>query len=151
MWSPESAFLSPPHFFSPLHFFSELSAFFPPQPFSPEHDFSPAALWLIDEPLSALDPARAQQAIRTLVDRTREAGITLVATLHQVDVALAHFPRVVGMREGRVMFDLPAAAVTRERLQALYDQYEHELRGEVAVPLGQEAPAPVAPVVMHCR
>ncbi len=112
---------------------------------------SPAALWLIDEPLSALDPARAQQAIRTLVERTREAGITLVATLHQVDVALTHFPRVVGMREGRVMFDLPAASVTRERLQALYDQYEHELRGEAVVPLGAEAPTPVAPVVMHCR
>jgi phosphonate transport system ATP-binding protein len=112
---------------------------------------SPAALWLIDEPLSALDPARAQQAIRTLVERTREAGITLVATLHQVDVALTHFPRVVGMREGRVMFDLPAASVTRERLQALYDQYEHELRGEAVVPMGTEAPAPVAPVVMHCR
>ena len=112
---------------------------------------SPASLWLIDEPLSALDPARAQQAIRTLVDRTREAGITLVATLHQVDVALAHFPRVVGMREGRIMFDLPSASVTRERLQQLYDQFEHELRGETAAPLGVEPPTPAAPVVMHCR
>lgn len=112
---------------------------------------SPGGLWLIDEPLSALDPARAQQAIRTLVDRTRAAGITLVATLHQVDVALAHFPRVVGMREGRVMFDLPPAQVTRERLQQLYSQFEHELRGEAAVPMNDESPAPVAPVVMHCR
>ena len=112
---------------------------------------SPGALWLIDEPLSALDPARAQQAIRALVERTQVAGITLVATLHQVDVALAHFPRVVGMREGRVMFDLPPAEVTRERLQHLYDQYEHELRGEAAVPLAVESSSPAAPVVMHCR
>ncbi len=112
---------------------------------------SPASLWLIDDPLSALDPARAQQAIRSLVDRTREAGITLVATLHQVDVALAHFPRVIGMRDGRVMFDLPSAAVTRERLQQLYDQFEHELRGEAVVPLALDTPAPTAPVVMHCR
>lgn len=112
---------------------------------------SPGALWLIDEPLSALDPARAQQAVRTLVDRTRMAGITLVATLHQVDVALAHFPRVIGMREGRVMFDLPGEQVTRDRLQQLYNQFEHELRGEAAAPLGDLTPAPVAPVVMHCR
>jgi phosphonate transport system ATP-binding protein len=112
---------------------------------------SPAALWLIDEPLSALDPARAQQAVRALVDRTRMAGITLVATLHQVDVALAHFPRVIGMREGRIMFDLPREQVTRDRLQHLYSQFEHELRGEAAVPLNDLAAAPVAPVVMHCR
>ena len=112
---------------------------------------SPASLWLIDEPLSALDPARAQMAIRCLVERTRSAGITLVATLHQVDVALANFPRVVGMRDGRVVFDLPSSAVTRDRLQHLYDQYEHELRGEVGVPLEQQGPAAAAPVVMHCR
>lgn len=112
---------------------------------------SPGELWLIDEPLSALDPARAQQAVRTLVDRTRMAGITLVATLHQVDVALAHFPRVIGMREGRVMFDLPREQVTRDRLQQLYSQFEHELRGEAAAPVGDLTPAPVAPVVMHCR
>ncbi len=112
---------------------------------------SPGALWLIDEPLSALDPARAQQAIRALVQRTQAAGITLVATLHQVDVALANFPRVVGMRDGRVMFDLPPAQVTRERLQQLYDQYEHELRGETAVALAVDTPERTAPVVMHCR
>lgn len=112
---------------------------------------SPAALWLIDEPLSALDPARAQQAIRTLVERTQSAGITLVATLHQVDVALANFPRVVGMREGRVVFDLPPHAISRQRLQQLYNQFEHELRGEAALPHALSAQEPAPPVVMHCR
>ena len=112
---------------------------------------SPGSLWLIDEPLSALDPARAHQAVRTLVGRTQAAGITLVATLHQVDVALANFPRVIGMREGRVMFDLPAAQVSRERLHQLYSQFEHELRGDAAAPLQEQAPEPAAPVVMHCR
>ncbi|MDP1533913.1 MAG: ATP-binding cassette domain-containing protein, partial [Rubrivivax sp.] len=57
---------------------------------------APARLWLIDEPLSALDPQRAQQAIATLTEQAHDAGITLVATLHQVDTALAHFPRIVG-------------------------------------------------------
>ena len=115
---------------------------------------SPAALWLVDEPLSALDPARSRLAVDTLIERTRQAGITLVATLHQVDVALAHFPRVVGMREGRVMFDLPAAEVTRPLLQSLYDQFEHELRGEAAAPASAEPPslqAKPAPVAMQCR
>jgi phosphonate transport system ATP-binding protein len=83
---------------------------------------APAKLWLIDEPLSALDPTRSRQAIDTLLGSARERGVTLVATLHQVDVALAHFPRVIGLRDGEVAFDLPAAQVTRERLAALYDQ-----------------------------
>ena len=112
---------------------------------------APARLWLIDEPLSALDPTRSRQAVSTLLTGARERGVTLVATLHQVDVALAHFPRVVGMRDGAVAFDLPAAQVTPERLAQLYAQFEHELRGEP--PLTQP-PSPTAapqPVVMHCR
>jgi phosphonate transport system ATP-binding protein len=109
-----------------------------------------ATLLLIDEPLSALDPTRSRQAITTLVDVARERNATLVATLHQVDVALAHFPRIIGLRDGQLAFDLPAAQVTRERLAALYDQFEHELRGEVPVVIADDAQGP-QPVVMHCR
>ena len=111
---------------------------------------APARLWLVDEPLSALDPTRATQAMVALVQGAQARGVTLVATLHQVDMALAHFPRIVGLREGRVMFDLPAADVTRERLQRLYAQHEDELDGPAPAPAG-EAPTPPAPVVMHCR
>jgi phosphonate transport system ATP-binding protein len=112
---------------------------------------SSASLWLIDEPLSALDPTRSRQAIHSLLDGARERGATLVATLHQVDVALANFPRIIGLRDGQLAFDLPAAEVTRERLAALYDQFEHELRGEVPVsPPATETTSP-QPVVMHCR
>ena len=110
---------------------------------------APARLWLVDEPLSALDPSRAQQAIATLCDGARERGVTLVATLHQVDVALARFPRIVGLRDGALAFDLPAAQVTREHLARLYAQHEHELSGTPAAP--DEAPPAPQPVVMHCR
>ncbi len=120
---------------------------------------APARLWLVDEPLSALDPTRARQAIGTLVGQARERGVTLVATLHQVDMALAHFPRIVGLREGELAFDLPAAEVTPERLRALYAQHEHELLGAPAGPQGAgqpaaEPPLPAAapaPAAMHCR
>lgn len=111
---------------------------------------SPASLWLIDEPLSALDPTRSRQAIGTLMAAARERGATLVTTLHQVDVALAHFPRIVGLRDGALAFDLPAAEVTRERLAALYAQHEHELTGP-APALDDVMPATPQPVVMHCR
>ncbi|ALK90084.1 phosphonate ABC transporter ATP-binding protein [Limnohabitans sp. 63ED37-2] len=113
---------------------------------------APASLWLIDEPLSALDPMRARMAMSALVNLAAERQVTLVATLHQVDMALAHFPRVIGLRDGQLVFDLPSAQVSPERLAHLYDQYEHELRGEVlSVALPDDAPARPAPVVMHCR
>lgn len=94
---------------------------------------APASLWLIDEPLSALDPTRARQALATLVGGARERGATLVATLHQVDMALAHFPRVIGLRDGELAFDLPAAQVGPDRLARLYAQHEHELLGAANV------------------
>jgi phosphonate transport system ATP-binding protein len=112
---------------------------------------APAKVWLIDEPLSALDPTRATQAIDTLLASAQERGITLVATLHQVDMALAHFPRIIGLRDGALAFDLPAAQVTPQHLAQLYAQFEHELRGDMpAVPEPSHA-SQSAPAVMHCR
>jgi phosphonate transport system ATP-binding protein len=112
---------------------------------------APARLWLVDEPLSSLDPTRARQALATLVGCARERGITLVTSLHQVDAALAQFPRIVGLRDGVIAFDLPAAEVTPARLEALYEQHEGELRGEPSVSTTTETPAKPAPVAMHCR
>ncbi len=111
---------------------------------------SPASLWLVDEPLSALDPARARQAIATLVEQARARGATLVSTLHQVEVAVASFPRVIGLRDGALAFDLPARDVDRARLERLYAQHEHELRGDAPLP-PPEAPPGSPPAVMHCR
>jgi phosphonate transport system ATP-binding protein len=105
---------------------------------------SPGRLWLVDEPLSALDPTRARQAISTLVQGARERGATLVATLHQVDAALEHFPRIVGLREGRLAFDLPAAQVSRERLAALYQNEAQD----AGMPPPEPAPRPV--LVARC-
>lgn len=111
---------------------------------------APARLWLLDEPLSSLDPTRARQAISVLREQARVRGVTLVTTLHQVEVALQQFPRVVGMRDGRLMFDLPADQVSPERLARLYEQHEQELHG--AAPADELAPPVQAmPVVMQCR
>jgi phosphonate transport system ATP-binding protein len=112
---------------------------------------APAQLWLVDEPLSALDPTRARQATATLVEQARQREVTLVATLHQVDMALAHFPRIVGLRDGQLQFDLPTAQVTTDRLERLYAQHEGELRGDApAVPM-VEAAAPAVPLAANCR
>jgi phosphonate transport system ATP-binding protein len=109
---------------------------------------SPASLWLIDEPLSSLDPSRAALAVETLTQAARDHGATLVTTLHQVDVA-KRFPRVIGLREGELQFDLPSAEVTHQHLAALYAQHEDELLG--AAPPSMETPSGTPPPAMHCR
>ena len=111
---------------------------------------SEAQLLLVDEPLSALDPTRGEQAIRTLTDIATERNATLVATLHHVDMALKSFARIIGMRDGQVIFDLPASSVTPLHLRDLYAQHLHELDGP-AVAHNSVPDMPALPVVMHCR
>ena len=107
-------------------------------------------LLLVDEPLSALDPTRSQQAITTLTRAASQRGATLVATLHHVDMALANFPRIVGLRDGTLAFDLPAAEVTPQRLQDLYAQHLNELTGPAVVEDNLLVNTAL-PVVMNCR
>jgi phosphonate transport system ATP-binding protein len=108
---------------------------------------SDARLLLVDEPLSALDPARAGQAIATLTRGARERGATLVTSLHDVPVALQHFPRIIGLRAGQLAFDLPSAQVTPALLQELYAQ---EAQAEPHLPLEEPGKQPPN-VAMTCR
>ncbi len=114
---------------------------------------TPASLWLVDEPLSALDPQRARQAAQTLCNEAGARGATLVASLHHVEMALAYFPRVLGLRQGQVMFDLPSAQVTPALLAQLYA--DEVVGGSEAVPASlPELLLPAranATVVMQCR
>lgn len=110
---------------------------------------SEARLFLVDEPLSALDPTRSRHAIETLTQTAMQRGATLVATLHHVEMALAHFPRIIGLRDGAVAFDLPAAKVSTSLLHALYAQHLHELTSPA--PVDDALPGAPAPVAMHCR
>ena len=75
---------------------------------------------LTDEPVSAMDPVLAEHSLALLNRHAQANGVTLVASLHAVELALAHFPRVIGIREGRVVFDCAAHAVSEQLLDALY-------------------------------
>ena len=75
---------------------------------------------LADEPVSSLDPGLSLEIIDLLCDMSKEINKTLVASLHAVHFATSHFSRVVGLREGRIIFDCPASALTPEMTAALY-------------------------------
>jgi phosphonate transport system ATP-binding protein len=110
---------------------------------------SEASLLLVDEPLSALDPTRSSQAISSLTSAANDRGATLVCTLHQVDTALASFPRIIGLRDGLLAFDLPAPQVTKEMLHVLYANKLDELNGPA--PEVEQIEQTPLPAVMHCR
>jgi len=77
-------------------------------------------LILADEPVSALDPALALATVRLLIADAEARGATLVASLHAVDLAIGNFTRIVGVKAGRIAFDLPSGEVTVPLLHDLY-------------------------------
>ncbi len=81
---------------------------------------SQAELFLLDEPVSSLDPALAHAVLETLQAEALRRGAALVVSLHAVDLALARFARVIGVRAGRVAFDLPREQVDEHLLADLY-------------------------------
>ena len=81
---------------------------------------SSAQVFLVDEPLSALDPALSQKTLAALQHEATARSATLVCSLHQVDMARANFPRIVGLRDGRVVFDAPREQVSDAMIAALY-------------------------------
>jgi phosphonate transport system ATP-binding protein len=83
---------------------------------------------LADEPIASLDRALADEIISLLVRVGSEGKRTLIVAVHKVELALEHFPRVVGLGEGRMRFDLPSGTVHEDILQDLYGKHTQEAR-----------------------
>jgi phosphonate transport system ATP-binding protein len=79
----------------------------------------PAAL-LADEPVSSVDPARARDTVTLLAEISQERNLTLCMSLHNLELARECFPRLVGLRAGRIVFDRPAHDVREDEFAALY-------------------------------
>jgi phosphonate transport system ATP-binding protein len=79
----------------------------------------PRAL-LADEPVASLDPEAAEDIMRLLRRLAAEENLAVLCVLHQVELAYRYADRVVGIRSGRVAFDLPCAEVSREAVRRLY-------------------------------
>jgi phosphonate transport system ATP-binding protein len=71
---------------------------------------------LADEPVSAIDPHQAGAVLDLIKSRMG----TVILAMHDVQLALEHFPRVIGLRDGGVFFDKPSAQVGDEDLAELY-------------------------------
>ena len=60
---------------------------------------------LADEPIASLDPMNARLVMDALRDINRHDGITVLCNLHTLDTARAYCDRIVGMAQGRIVFD----------------------------------------------
>ena len=75
---------------------------------------------LADEPISNVDPERSREIMNLFRDLSQRTGKTLVVSLHAIEFALSHFERIIGLREGRILFDCPSEDVTPAMVEALY-------------------------------
>jgi phosphonate transport system ATP-binding protein len=67
---------------------------------------------LADEPMSSLDPALSQSLMELLRHINLEDGLTVITSLHVLDLAVGYGGRIIGLRAGRVVHDGPPAAMT---------------------------------------
>jgi phosphonate transport system ATP-binding protein len=75
---------------------------------------------LADEPVASLDPRNTMIVMDALRDLNRERGLTVLCNLHSLDLARGYCSRLIGMREGRVVFDGPPEDLTDAAVIDLY-------------------------------
>lgn len=81
---------------------------------------------LADEPVASLDPKISRDILTLIRDAARERNATVLCSLHQIDLAREFGDRIVGMRDGRVVFDGTPDEFTDERVHALYQGAQWE-------------------------
>ncbi len=106
---------------------------------------------LADEPVASLDPKISRDILALVREAARERNTTVLCSLHQVDLAREFGDRIVGMRDGRVVFDGTPAEFTDERVRQLYagarwDDLPADEHGgsTVAPPLDAQSRQPLA-------
>ena len=92
-----------------------------------------AKVLLADEPVASLDPESARKVMDVLFGLTKELGMTLVVSLHQISIARTYCQRALGMSRGRLVYDGPIADLSEQRLKQLYGADAQELLTEEVV------------------
>jgi len=84
-------------------------------------------LLLADEPVASLDPTSAKKVMDVLFGLTKDLGMTLVVSLHQISIAQTYCQRALGMRKGRLIYDGPSSDLSTQRLENLYGADAQEI------------------------
>lgn len=96
-----------------------------------------AEIILADEPIASLDPESARKIMELLVHLNQDYGITVITSLHQVQMVQRYFERAIALRSGEVQFDGKTADLSDRELSHIYGSAAEELvlsgHGEVFV------------------
>jgi phosphonate transport system ATP-binding protein len=75
---------------------------------------------LADEPVASLDPESSDAVMRLIREIAADDGLTVICSLHQVDLALGWGDRIVGLRHGEIVLDLPAVGLSKQQVMQIY-------------------------------
>ncbi|WP_223692600.1 phosphonate ABC transporter ATP-binding protein [Leifsonia poae] len=75
---------------------------------------------LADEPVASLDPESSEQVMALIREIALDNGLTVICSLHQVDLALGWGDRIVGLRHGRVVLDTPTEGLDKQQVMEIY-------------------------------
>ena len=76
---------------------------------------------LADEPISSLDPKNSKRVMDDMLKINREDGITIICNLHSLEIAKKYCDRLIGLSEGKVVFDGKPKELTTNISKKLYD------------------------------
>src|SRR5215218_65488 len=97
---------------------------------------------LADEPIASLDPRNTKIVMDALLRINKHFGITVLCNLHSLDLARSYCDRLIGMAQGRVVFDGAPAALTDQIARELYDLEADEVMGIAAGRVPAVVPVP---------
>jgi phosphonate transport system ATP-binding protein len=98
-------------------------------------------LLLVDEPTASLDPKTSRQIMRLICELCRERNLTVVVNIHDVQLARMFAERVVGLRQGEVVYDGSPADLNAEVLTQIYGEEDWDSTGDKATPADEAAAA----------
>jgi phosphonate transport system ATP-binding protein len=75
---------------------------------------------LADEPVAALDPVTAKQVMDDFKKINKEMNISILINIHHVELALQYADRIIGIGQGKILYDGAASNVTKEVLEKIY-------------------------------
>ena len=84
-------------------------------------------LLLVDEPTASLDPKTSRQIMRLLVELVKEQGTPALVNIHDVALAQTLSDRILGLRNGEIVFEGTAQDVTEEVLTDIYGEEDWSL------------------------
>lgn len=88
-------------------------------------------IMLADEPIASLDPLTTAAVMDDLLSLNKDLGITVLANLHSVPLAMKYADRIIGLRAGELVYDKPIAEVSEDDFAGIYGEQDEAKGGVV--------------------